>query len=58
MALRLGRLTGSGPEVWLRMQETHDLWYAKQKLGDSLNAVPERRHGGSYGGFPRRPRAA
>ena len=42
MALRLGRLTGSGPEVWLRLQETYDLWYAKRKLGAALKAVPER----------------
>ena len=26
MAMRLGRLLGNGPEVWLRMQQTLDLW--------------------------------
>lgn len=26
MAIRLGRLTGTSPESWLRMQEALDLW--------------------------------
>lgn len=26
MAMRLGRLLGNGPEVWLRLQQTLDLW--------------------------------
>ncbi len=26
MAMRLGRFLGNGPEVWLRMQQTLDLW--------------------------------
>lgn len=26
MAIRLGRLLGNGPEIWLRMQQTLDLW--------------------------------
>ena len=26
MAMRLGRLLGNGPEIWLRMQQTLDLW--------------------------------
>lgn len=26
MALRLGRLLGNGPNVWLRMQQALDLW--------------------------------
>ena len=25
-AMRLGRLLGNGPEIWLRMQQTLDLW--------------------------------
>jgi plasmid maintenance system antidote protein VapI len=24
--MRLGRLLGNGPEIWLRMQQTLDLW--------------------------------
>ena len=26
MAIRLGRLLGNGPGLWLRMQQTLDLW--------------------------------
>lgn len=26
MAIRLGKLLGNGPEIWLRMQQTLDLW--------------------------------
>lgn len=26
MAIRLGRLLGNGPEIWLRMQQTLELW--------------------------------
>jgi addiction module HigA family antidote len=30
MAMRLGRLLGNGPEIWLRMQQTLDLWELAQ----------------------------
>ncbi len=30
MAIRIGRLTGSTPESWLRMQEALDLWELAQ----------------------------
>ncbi|MSQ71679.1 MAG: addiction module antidote protein, HigA family [Betaproteobacteria bacterium] len=26
MAIRLGKLLGNGPEIWLRMQQAVDLW--------------------------------
>jgi len=26
MAVRLGKLCGDGPDIWLRMQMAHDLW--------------------------------
>src|SRR5215510_10400995 len=32
MAVRLGKFCGNGPELWLRMQQNHDLWHAQQKL--------------------------
>ena len=31
--MRLGRLLGNGPEVWLRMQLTLDLWDLEQRGG-------------------------
>ena len=35
LAIRLGKLAGSTPESWLRMQETLDLWILNQsKAGE------------------------
>ena len=31
MAIRLGKLLGNGPEIWLRMQQTLDLWELERK---------------------------
>lgn len=31
MALRLAQWLGTGPEVWVNMQATYDLWQAKKK---------------------------
>ncbi len=31
LAARIGRLTGTTPESWLRMQEALDLWRANQR---------------------------
>jgi addiction module HigA family antidote len=39
MALRLGRLAGNGPGLWLRMQQAYDLWYAEQRLHDELTRI-------------------
>ena len=30
MAIWLGKLLGNGPEIWLRMQQTLDLWELEQ----------------------------
>ena len=42
-ALRLGRFCGNGPELWLNMQQTWDLWQAQNKLGDALDKIPEHK---------------
>jgi addiction module HigA family antidote len=39
MALRLGRLLGNGPEIWLRMQGAYDLAMAAQAMGDELEQI-------------------
>lgn len=39
MALRFGRLVGGAPELYLRMQENHDLWHARQKLAATLKDI-------------------
>lgn len=39
MALRIGRLVGNGPGLWLRMQQNHDLWRMEQKLRSELEKI-------------------
>ncbi|MBF0625245.1 MAG: HigA family addiction module antidote protein [Magnetococcales bacterium] len=40
MAVRLGKFCGNGPELWLRMQQAHDLWQAQEQLRDELPHIP------------------
>ncbi|MCP3962434.1 MAG: HigA family addiction module antidote protein [bacterium] len=40
MALRLGKFCGNGPGLWLRMQQSFDLWKANEKLSDELRRIP------------------
>ena len=40
MALRLGKLCGNGPELWLNLQRAYDLWKAEQELADQIKAIP------------------
>jgi antitoxin HigA-1 len=39
MALRLGKFCGNGPDLWLRMQQAHDLWEAKRKIAAELTKI-------------------
>jgi len=39
MALRLGRLCGNGPEIWLHLQMPSDLAQARARSGAELEAV-------------------
>jgi plasmid maintenance system antidote protein VapI len=39
MALRIGKLAGNGPGLWLRMQQNHDLWYAERELANELKKI-------------------
>lgn len=32
MAVRIGKLCGNGPRLWLNMQSAHDLWIAQRKI--------------------------
>lgn len=32
MAVRLGEFFGNGPEIWLNMQVSHDVWHARRAL--------------------------
>ncbi len=40
MALRLGKFCGNGPELWLRMQQAYDLWFAEQRLHGEIARIP------------------
>ena len=39
MALRIGKLIGNGPGLWLRMQQNHDLWRLEQTLRSELKKI-------------------
>lgn len=39
MALRLGRLCGNGPEIWLNLQAQYDLALARERSGTEVEAV-------------------
>jgi antitoxin HigA-1 len=39
MALRIGKLAGNGPGLWLRMQQSYDLWHTEQSLRDELRTI-------------------
>jgi len=32
MAVRLGKLCGNGPHLWLNMQTAYDLWHAQRRV--------------------------
>jgi addiction module HigA family antidote len=40
MAVRLGKFCGNGPGIWLRMQQSFDLWHAEKRLRDELEKIP------------------
>lgn len=42
MAVRLGKFCGNGPDLWLRMQQSYDLWHAEKRLRDELEKIPTR----------------
>ncbi len=40
MALRLGKLLGNGPELWLNLQRKHDLHAAERELAKEIAKIP------------------
>lgn len=40
MALRIGKMCGNGPDIWLNLQKRYDLKIAERELGDALDAIP------------------
>ena len=39
MALRIGKFAGNGPAIWLRMQQSYDLWHAEQRMKNELSKI-------------------
>ena len=39
MALRLGKLFGRNPDLWLRMQQSHDMWLAERRIAADLARI-------------------
>jgi addiction module HigA family antidote len=40
MAVRIGKLCGNGPRLWLAMQQAHDLWHAERNLAEQVERIP------------------
>lgn len=38
VAVKLGKLFGNGPALWINMQAAHDIWQAEQKT--DVSAIP------------------
>ena len=36
IAVRLGKVLGNGTNIWLRMQQSYDLWIAEKELKEEL----------------------
>jgi addiction module HigA family antidote len=43
MAVRLGKLCGNGPDLWLNMQARFDAWEASKRLAPELKKIPTLR---------------
>ena len=43
MAVRLGKLCGNGPELWLGLQASHDTFKATRRLRKELARIPTLR---------------
>ena len=41
-ALRLGRWFGTGPQLWLNLQQAYELDLARQEIGNALEAIEPR----------------
>jgi len=42
-ALRIGKLCGNGPDLWLTMQARHDAWEASHRLAAEVKKIPTLR---------------
>lgn len=40
MALRLGKLLGNGPDIWINLQRAYDLAAAERELAGEIKKIP------------------
>lgn len=41
MAVRLGKLCGNGPDLWVNMQARYDVWEARRRIGSkAIKKIP------------------
>ena len=40
VAVRIGKLFGNGPTLWLSLQQKYDLWKAEKKLAKEVEKIP------------------
>jgi addiction module HigA family antidote len=40
MALRIGKLLGNGPELWINLQRAYDLAVAERELAGEIKKIP------------------
>ena len=40
MAVRLGKLCGNGPGLWIRLQGRYDVWEATRRLSNEIKKIP------------------
>jgi addiction module HigA family antidote len=40
MALRVGKLCGNGPDLWLNLQKDYDLAKAEREIGEAVSKIP------------------
>ena len=40
MAIRLGKLCGDGPRIWLAMQQAYDLEIAESAMAEVVKSIP------------------
>ena len=41
-ALRVGRYFGTGPQIWLNLQQAYELDLAQQEIGPEIESIPRR----------------
>ena len=41
-AVRLGRYFGTGPQIWLNLQQAYELDLARQEIGPEIERIPRR----------------